>query len=214
MLLAQPEMPTYARLKQQVTERGPWQQTASGSAFFLADPRVCEVRFSDIAMAISHQCRFNGHFKDFLPLYTVAEHATRISVWMEEDGCTPLECYAGLHHDSAEAYTGDIISQVKYCVPELRPFLHKIETVVNTALYFEMTEELEKLTKQYDFIALATEVRDLLPKNQTEFSWGDLPDPRRPKIKPWGPEKAYQYFVRRHFSLASQIIDTEEGFNL
>jgi len=209
----QSKMATYARLKQQVTERGPWQQTASGNAFFVADPRVSEVRFGDIAMALSHQCRYNGHFADFGPIYTVAEHAVRISSWMEEDGCTPLECYAGLHHDSAEAYVGDIISQVKYCVPELRPFIHKVEQVVNAGLCFEMTPELEKLTKSYDFIALATEVRDLLPENQTEFSWGDMPEPRRERIVPWGPELAYTRFVDQHFELASMVIK-DGGFNL
>jgi hypothetical protein len=198
---------TYVRLKQQVTDRGPWQQTASGNAFFLADPRVEEVRFEDISMSLAHQPRYNGHYKDFMPLYTVAEHAARIARWMWEDGCTAQECYAGLHHDSAEAYTGDIVSQIKYCVPELRPFMHRIEVVVNEGLGFEMTEELEHLTKEYDFIALATEQRDLLPKNLTKYSWGDLPAPRSEKIHPWGVEKAYTSFVDFHYGLLEVMKD-------
>ena len=96
---------------------------------------------------------------------------------------------------------------------ELRPFLHRVDTVVNTALCFEMTEELERLTKAYDFIALATEVRDLLPKNQTVYSWGDLPEPRRERIEPWGTELAYENFVCRHFDLAHRVIQSG-GFNL
>ena len=188
---------TYARLKQQITERGPWQQTASGTAFFLDDPRASEVSACDVAVALGKQCRYNGHTEVF---YSVAQHATMISVWMQEDNY-PLDwCLAGLHHDSAEAYTGDIIAQVKHLVPAIKELENRVDVAVREAFGIVLTDEIRDTVKEYDFIALSTEVRDLLSQNLTKYSWGDLPPPRFQRLKPLGPEAAtIQFYVRHNF---------------
>ena len=189
---------TYARLHQQLTDRGPWQQTASGNAFFLLQPDHHEVSINDLATSLSNQCRYNGHVLEF---YSVAQHATLMSLWMEEDGY-PLEtCFAALHHDSAEAYTGDIIAQVKWAIPEFKQLEDRVEGAVNQALGIKWTDEVHKSVKEYDFIALATEVRDVLASNKTNYSWGDLPKPRLAKIHPIDPEGAREFFISRHRSL-------------
>lgn len=193
---------TYTRLSQQITDRGPWQQTCSGRAFFLGDPRPEEVFVEDIAFSLARQCRYNGHCSMY---YSIAEHAVLISRWMERDGRTTREIFAGLHHDSAEAYTGDIVSQLKYLVPGFKAVEEAVETAVFEALGVEGTPEMRALTKRYDFIALATEVRDIMPRNFTMYSWGNLPEPREERILSWPPDEAAREFLRRHEELVERL---------
>jgi 5'-deoxynucleotidase YfbR-like HD superfamily hydrolase len=100
-------------------------------AFYLTDPRPEEVDVGDIAQALSRLCRYNGHLRPEYPLYSVAQHAFTVARWMAEDGHALYLVYAALHHDSAEAYYGDIITQVKYAVPALKPFMHAVNEAVN-----------------------------------------------------------------------------------
>ncbi len=196
---------TYTRLAQQVTERGPWQQTASGYAFYPTDPRAEDVRIGDIAAALSRTCRYAGHLKSSIEHYSVAQHAYQISRWMEEDGWGPEACYAGLHHDSEEAYVGDIISQVKWAVPDLRPFAASITMAVRQALGITISPSLEKSVKYYDFVALSTERRDLLAPNLSKNSWGDLPPPREPRLIPVSQPAIRLMFLERHYHLRKEI---------
>jgi hypothetical protein len=124
---------------------------------------------------------------------------------MERDGRSTREIYAGLHHDSAEAYTGDIVSQLKYLVPGFKAVEEKVERAVFEALSVEDTPEMRALTKRYDFIALSTEVRDIMPKNATSFSWGNLPDPREERIFSWAPNHAAREFMRTHEALRERL---------
>ena len=129
---------------------------------------------------------------------------------MEEDGWIPELCYAGLHHDSAEAYTGDIVTQIKHIVPELRCMVAGVEVVVERALGIRRTAHCDRLTiKYYDLVALATERRDLMSENIMPFVWGDLPAPRPTTIIPKAPGPAEGMFIMRHWELVRKI---EEAF--
>lgn len=79
-------------------------ETFSGRKFWPLDPRSEEVHPGDIAHALGHLCRFNGHVE---PFYSVAEHSLI--------ACELLPNYAkeALLHDAAEAYIGDIIRPLK-----------------------------------------------------------------------------------------------------
>jgi uncharacterized protein len=198
---------TYSHLIEQITPRGPWQQTATGQAFFPGDPRPEEVHFEDLAFSLSRQCRFNGHLAANVEHYSVAQHETLVSLWMEEDGCSLGACYAGLHHDSAEGYTGDFVSQVKFCVPDLRPFLRKVEDAVDCALGVTWTPTLRTIVKQYDLVALATEIRWLLAPNHTSYSWGAaLPPPRPGPLIALGATEARRQFKIRHWELRCRLL--------
>ena len=205
---ADPAIDTYARLSQQITERGPWQQTATGNAFFLGDPSAGEVDPIAVASSLGRLCRYNGHLKFDVYHYSVAQHATNIARWMREDGHDTDACFYGLHHDSAEAYTGDIISQVKQLVPEFR----LLEDAVERAVLWRMgigpayAVEMKPLIKRYDFLALATEVRDLLPPNQTRYTWGDLPEPRKEHIIPVDSRQATVDFLAMHRELGGAYV--------
>jgi len=84
---------------------GDYFETYTGKYFYFSDPRAEMVCLPDIAHALAHQCRFNGHTKRF---YSVAEHSVLVSHYV------PLHRAAeGLFHDAAEAYYSDVPRPLK-----------------------------------------------------------------------------------------------------
>jgi radical SAM superfamily enzyme len=189
---------TYERLHAQITDRGPWQHTSSGQAFFLSDPRPEEVDVRVIARAMSRQCRYNGHYAEHVNHYSVAQHCVLVARWMWRDMQNVKAIYAGLHHEDAEAYMGDIISQVKKLVPGIKMLEHNIEVATRKAMGVEWNDKVKSIVKEYDFIALATEVRDIMPPNLSKQTWGDLPEPRAERIVPWTAKAAEEEFLATH----------------
>lgn len=188
---------------------GDWMQTATGRQFWPLDPRVEEVCIEDIAHALSNQCRFAGHCREF---YSVAEHSVRVSSILPGN-----LCLAGLLHDAAEAYLVDLPRPVKRS-PGIGPEYMKVETQ-NAAVIeahfglpagiFEWPE-----IKAADNILLMTEARDIMMK--PPVSWKEsniLPLPER--IRPWSPRKAHGEFLETFFLLSGEkdvTVMTAEAF--
>lgn len=167
-------------------ERENWMQTASGLAIDPLDPRPHQIKFVDIASALSKLCRFNGHCREF---YSVAQHSVIVS-----RHC-PTKPLAGLLHDMAEAYVSDMPRPLKrqifgYAEAEDRMLAACAESIgVNLAdLYCDEV-------KHADLIALATEKRDLMGPEPAP--WMQLPEPAIETIVPLGPETAFALFHRR-----------------
>jgi len=92
------------------TKRSPSFMFTHSGGVDLLDFTSRDVDFDDIAHALSMQCRFNGHLKQF---YSVAQHCVAVSELLEARG-EPVEVqFAGLLHDAGEAYTGDITVPVQ-----------------------------------------------------------------------------------------------------
>ena len=106
---------------------GNWMQTIGGRAFYPLDPHPSDIDIMDIGCALSMLCRFGGHCNRF---YSVAEHSFRVSKAIEEAGGTKDEMFAGLMHDAAEAYVGDMVWPVKQAMPEYK----RIEKLVEQAI--------------------------------------------------------------------------------
>ena len=85
--------------------KGDWIQTFTGRAFYVLDPRPEDVDIEDIAHALSMQCRFAGHCREF---YSVAQHSVTAS-WL----VPPEDALWGLLHDAAEAYVVDLPRPIK-----------------------------------------------------------------------------------------------------
>jgi hypothetical protein len=68
--------------------------TFSDVRFWPLLPNPDDIRIEDIAHALSNQCRFAGHAREF---YSVAEHCVRVSQL-----CRPEEALWGLLHDASE----------------------------------------------------------------------------------------------------------------
>lgn len=81
-------------------------RTYSGIMFDILDPKIDDIKLTDIIYSLSNMCRFNGHSKRF---YSVAQHSLHVSELLSGTGVE----FEGLFHDSAEVYLGDIVSPIK-----------------------------------------------------------------------------------------------------
>ena len=79
--------------------------TTFGIRFWPLLPNPADIRIEDIAHALSNQCRFGGHAREF---YSVAEHCVRVS-----QNCRPEDALWGLLHDASEAYLSDVPAPLK-----------------------------------------------------------------------------------------------------
>lgn len=155
--------------------------TISGREFHPLAPRAEDVDIDDIAHALSHLCRYGGHVPQF---YSVAQHSVLVAARCREVTQSDDVGLAGLLHDAAEAYIGDVVWPLKrsrqlrgYGVVERR-----VQAAVNAALGPRggVTEEQREIVKRADVEVLLAEVRDFLgspPWAQERVG--------RPGIEPW-----------------------------
>lgn len=173
----------------------PWIQIYSGKPFPFLSPGVSDIDILDIAHALSMQCRFNGHVKKF---YSVAEHSINVSYEVPEK-----HALAGLLHDAAEAYIGDMVSPLKDHMPEFREIEHRIEAAIyrrfNVPLY---SYEKEREVGRADRALLIHEGRTLLnnPSLVDEWSFANNPDYERKNVTAlecFSPQEAKAQFLAR-----------------
>lgn len=165
---------------------GDWILTRTGVRFWPLDARPDEIRLFDVSGALSNTCRFAGHCRKF---YSVAEHSVRVARYLEEHYTKRL-AMAGLLHDAAEAYLGDIARPWKRFLWLETPSwpLRSFKTVEDSLLRvvyqglevaYPSLDEWE-LIHHADEVLLATEYRDLMPQHpdwsmSKEWGWEVLP---------------------------------------
>lgn len=132
----------------------PWTHTSRGRALDLIDPHLDDVDLVEVGMALGRQCRYNGCTTRY---YSVAEHSVLISRALERDGHPPLVQLAGLLHDAAEAYTGDITWPVQQVLWGA--------SVGARAAYEAMRRRLDELICQHAHAARWDELADLLHRD-------------------------------------------------
>lgn len=187
---------------------GDWILTASGRRFWPLDPRPEEVALEDIALALSHLCRWTGHTKWH---YSVAQHAVMVAVLVER--FSPQLALAALHHDDAEAYIGDWSRPVKQAVEILRDGSgekiqnteHRILEVIFKALGIELPRREWEVIRVADNLVLRQEQRVLLPRDNAP-GWDLLGEPPRglrlPKLT---PDEAREHWLRMHYRLMRRL---------
>lgn len=169
-----------------------------------------------IAKTLAHLPRYVGNYG----AYSVAQHAVNVADVASELGYRvmgdddldwvqihTLEL-AALHHDDAEAVTGDIPSPVKR---ELRESFQPIEDSLNHAI--EDRYELDRgtldnhLIKEADLIVFCAEVRMLVPKEAWPAYTQDVGvgvdhnlslQPSWTSIVPWTANKAFATYMDYH----------------
>jgi len=124
--------------------RGRLIKTYSGHYIDVFDPKEEHINIIDIAHALSHTPRWQGHTQNF---YSVAQH----SIWCAhraEDN----HCLEALLHDATEAYIGDMPSPIKKYLPDYQ----KLEKVLDTKIreVFGLPAEMSEEVKQIDRDAL------------------------------------------------------------
>ena len=168
-----------------------WMETFTGRRVNPLEFKGEDIDIRDIAHALSFVCRYGGHCKKF---YSVAEHSLRVAY------IAPSKYrLAGLLHDAAEAYLGDIIRPLKYNFPDMvaaeKRGLHTIFKVYG----IELDHKGEELIKALDNILIATEARDLMTHPEM---WAKLPQPLPGEVIPYDrPEEAEEAFLEFFFEL-------------
>jgi 5'-deoxynucleotidase YfbR-like HD superfamily hydrolase len=164
--------------------------TASGFVFDLASPDARGLPVTDVARALAYEPRWRGATRSF---YSVAEHCVMVSHLVPA-----ALAWDALWHDCVEFVSGDMPTPVKVHLgqEEVNRKLAPIEDALRREFGFR--SNLPEV-KQADLVAMATELRDLLPR--AWMDWGHLPKPAAKKIVPVGPEQAYQLFMDRYEAL-------------
>lgn len=152
-------------------------KTASGLWFDFNDPQTDQIIIEDIAAALSKICRYNGHVPNF---YSVAEHCCYVADWLDTHGYSHL-AFAGLMHDAAEAYLGDIVNPMKR-LPSFQavysPMEEIVETVIGNAFNVDLYP-IDPIVKQADKAVYEWEVENI----------------RTGQIKGYDPQQAYETFL-------------------
>jgi hypothetical protein len=111
-------------------------ETYSGLYFDFDDPRPEQVDVADIAKALSWTCRFGGHVSRGI---SVAEHAVLVYELTQPKTRDPELLLAALHHDSHEAYLGDIPTPLKAKLgPRYRELVHEIDEAIGDHLGIDL----------------------------------------------------------------------------
>ena len=173
-------------------ENDSWIQTANGRMAWPLNPEGWIPYIDDVAIALSHLCRFGGQTPHF---YSVAQHCLQVSYAVSEE-----HALAGLLHDVAEAYLVDLPSPIKRTLPAYSEIEDKLIPhllhYLAPDVAFPWTEEV----LEADVRMLATERRDLLAP--APAPWGiEHVKPYRDRVAPMNPDRARVMFLRRYEEL-------------
>ena len=178
---------------------GPTILLHSGNYFDFLEPEACDFTIEDVAHGLSNVCRFAGQCRDF---YSVAEHSVYVSQIVP-----PEDALAGLLHDAAEAFIGDVSKPLKDLLPQYREIEARIEAVVLGR--FGLTLPLPASVKKADVIMLATEQRSLM-RNRDDWDYCRGHEPLDMAIMAHAPEDAKALFIARYRELTSET-DPDHG---
>lgn len=167
--------------------------THGRSNFDFQHPEEATFGIYDIAHALSNTCRFAGHCREF---YSVAQHSVLVSHIVP-----PEDAMAGLLHDAAEAFLGDVTMPLKQLLPDYRALEKRVEAVVFAR--FGLPPVLPPSVKAADMEALATEDRDLMPPHGDTWPCLRGVAPLSDHVHPLLPYYSRQLFINRYRELSS-----------
>jgi 5'-deoxynucleotidase YfbR-like HD superfamily hydrolase len=180
-----------------VGNRGATITLHSGGYFDFIDPQPDMIRIDDIAWGLSNCCRFSGQCLEF---YSVAQHSVYVSRLLFESPKDNLDAFAGLMHDAAEAYTGDMVSPLKQLCPDFKLIEKRIEAAVMAR--FGLPAAMSPAVKLADIRMVRTEQRDITTGKGDDWNGLDAYEPAPWKITPWPPLHAYHRFMEEFTDLA------------
>jgi hypothetical protein len=169
----------------------------SGNYFDYTRPHECDLYIEDIAHALSHICRFGGHTREF---YSVAQHSVLVSQIMPD---VPQALMAGLLHDAAEAFVGDIPRPLKNLLPDFKVIERRVEEAIFPI--FGVPYPLPNFVKHGDLVLLATEQRDLMPEHDDEWALIKNITPLEQRIQPMTSRQAFRAFLERYEELGGVV---------
>lgn len=174
-----------------------WINTYTGRQFWPLAPSVEDVDIQDIAHALSLQCRFTGHVREF---YSVAQHCCLVAERV------PLgDRLWALLHDAPEAYLIDLARPVKRA-PAMKGYRDAETRLMDViARRFGLTGACPESVHEADNRMLMTEAHALMtmhPQWLHEAPW----QPYTGGIDPWAPEIARGRFLHRFNEWAADLL--------
>lgn len=166
----------------------------SGTFFDFLTPEQSSITIEDIAHALSHESRYNGHTSAF---YSVAQHSVMVSILVP-----PEHALAGLLHDCTEAVLKDIPKPLKRLLPDYRALEKTVESAMLAK--FGISLPLDPSIKHADMIMLATEKRDLMPPHEHDDCRNVAP--LQMVLVPQAPNVAKRSFLRRYQQLTGLAV--------
>ena len=176
-------------------EREYQMETRTGVRFDLLHPKAADIRAEDVAHALAHICRYNGHVSEY---YSVAEHCCLMADWALANDSELLarEC---LVHDAAEAYVGDIVRDTKALLHGYQDLEDAVQRVVREAWGIG-EPPIAGLVKMVDNRILVDESHALYRSRGGGWKGIEGLEPLGVKVECWDPRKAkyeYRHRLRR-----------------
>jgi 5'-deoxynucleotidase YfbR-like HD superfamily hydrolase len=168
--------------------------TATGQYFNFLQPQRHTILIEDIALGLSHVCRFAGQTRT---LYTVAQHSVLVCDLVASTH--PQDAFAALMHDAHEAYVGDVPSPLKQLLPDYKSLEDRIQGAVLAR--YGLQRPLPASVKHADLVLLATEQRDFMPAHDDEWVVIAGIEPLFSTIRAWDPITARKAFMQRFYAL-------------
>jgi len=170
--------------------------THSGEIFSPFDAKFENIHLIDVAHALSHMVRANGHFDSFL---SIAQHSINCAVEAEKRGHNKRIQLACLLHDASEAYISDITAPVKSNLVDYQKLEKNLQKVIyEKFLGCDLTKEEENMVNKIDHNMLIFEFNSLTTKKIFEKE----PDiVSTPNLKFESFEKTKLEFIELHNKL-------------
>ena len=174
-----------------------WIGLLSGTQFNYNRPEESDVVIDDIAGALSNICRFSGHLPYF---YSVAQHLVNTSYLVPSE-----HAFDALMHDTAEAFTNDLPTPLKWALPIFKELEVKIESAMAKKFGFNYPYSDEVKTADTQMLIL----EKLYVKGDKSY-WpmydgievGHLVD--KVRLKGWQPHRAKREFLERYEELRNE----------
>ena len=180
-----------------------WISLLSGGQFNYDKPEDSDVSIDDIASALSNVCRFSGHLPRF---YSVAQHLVNSSRIVSDENA-----FDALMHDTAEAFTNDLPTPLKWALPIFKELEIKIESAMGAKFGFNYPYPDE--VKYADTVMLMLEKYyvkedDSVWPNYAEWTKRKLSKYRDlVELDSWQPRRAKREFLQRFEELNNERIE-------
>lgn len=168
-------------------------------------PEKSDVTIEDIASALSNNCRFSGHLPRF---YSIAQHLVNTSKIVPDNFA-----FTGLMHDTAEAFTNDLPTPLKWEFPIFKELEGRIEAAMGKKFGFEFPYPPE--VKEADTIML---ILEKFYVKGDDSVWPAYEQWTKKKVAPylhkvdldsWQPRRAKREFLERYYELQEKKPDSE-----
>lgn len=174
-----------------IQREGDWMQTFSGKQFWPLDPHIEDLDITDIAAALSKDCRYGGHTLKF---YSVAEHC--VLMWREARrvGCSIRDQRTTLMHDASEGYLRDIIRPIKPDLTNYKAIEDRLMRCI--AERFDIDWPIPPHIKALDErVGLSEAAQIMAPPTAPWVVNFDAATPLDVRIECWTPDVAFAQFM-------------------